>query len=161
MAKTIPNFGQIVMASRQGWKWSPEIRLFVRIKSVAGLHKVEIQPSTFKPDPAPFSVDLDWQAQEGALSMIPALNKYMGRTKPCMFYMNDDGEEMTNVVWGEIPAGEYRAGQIIPIETKPFVIEDSKPKPVIHTDIDLGKDPLPPSSPETGEEEIPAALTGE
>ena len=94
MAKTVPCFGQIVMATRRGWKWSAELRIFVRIKSSPGMHQVEIEPPTFKPDPSPAGADIDWQTQDGVLGMVPALNKYMGRTQPCKFFIDDDGLEI-------------------------------------------------------------------
>ena len=100
MAKTLPNFGQIAVAARLGWKWVEELRLFVRITindwrvNGGALHKVEIQPPTFKPDPNedPFD-DGHWRAQEGIIYKVPALNKYMGRQKPCILYIDDDGLE--------------------------------------------------------------------
>ena len=78
MAKTVPNFGQIVMAARNGWKWAQEWRLFIRITSTPGCHKVELQPPTFKPEivPGGFTDRADWQMQEGVLNMLPALPLY-------------------------------------------------------------------------------------
>jgi hypothetical protein len=95
MAKTLPNFGQIAVAARLGWKWAEELRLFVRISPNKGNYKVEIQPPTFKPDPAedPYHGG-HWRAQEGIIYKVPALNKYMGRQKPCIFYIDDDGMEV-------------------------------------------------------------------
>jgi hypothetical protein len=117
MAKTVPNFGQIAMAARRGWKWVDQLRLFVRITVTMGFHKVEIQTPTFKPEVSPPMTNMgpDWQMQEGIIAMIPALNKYMGRQQPHVFFIDDDGLEVaeSKITSAPIPAGQYDAGQII------------------------------------------------
>jgi hypothetical protein len=95
MAKTVPNFGQIVMAARNRYKWVSDLRLFVKIVTpVPGVHKVNIEPPTFKP---PFSTEkggIDWQSQEGVVNLLPALQRYLGRNQPHEFYIDDDGIEI-------------------------------------------------------------------
>jgi hypothetical protein len=117
MAKTVPNFGQIAMAARRGWKWADQFRLFVRITVTMGFHRVEIQPPTFKPEVFPPLTNMgpDWQMQEGILNMIPALDKYMGRQQPHVFFIDDDGLEIpeSKIASRPIPAGQYSAGQTI------------------------------------------------
>jgi len=95
MAKTVPNFGQIVMAARNRYKWISDLRLFVKIVTpVPGVHQVNIEPPTYKP---PFSYEkggIDWQSQEGVVSLLPALQRYLGRNQPHEFYIDDDGCEI-------------------------------------------------------------------
>lgn len=127
MAKSVPNFGQIAQAAKYGWKWMPELRLFVRITVGNGMHQVEIQPLTFKldPDQGPVTM-IDWRVQEGVVDLLPALTKYLGRSKPHTFYVNDDGMEVTPVI-GNIPAGNYERGQEISVEISSEVSSPSEP----------------------------------
>jgi|GEM_PF-4091575 hypothetical protein len=149
MAKTIPNFGQIAMASRQGWKWASELRLFVRITVAPGAHRVEIQPPTFIPDTVPPMRQVhawgEWQVQEGVLSLIPALNKYMGRQQPYVFFIDDDGLEIPEgkLVSAPIKGGTYAPGQrfqLIDGEMRP-VDEPVKPEEAPAPTAVISKDP--------------------
>ena len=130
MAKTIPNFGQIAKAARLGWKWISELRLFVRITIGYGeMHMVEIQPPTFIPDPnSPGAGTTEWRAQEGVVDLVPSLTKYINRAKHHTFYINDDGMEVTPVA-AEIPAGEYKAGQVIEVKPIAGSTSDDTPAP--------------------------------
>ena len=99
MAKTIPSFGQLYKTSLAGYKWAPELSLFVRVTSAGKFFRVELQPPTFEPDaniilseaysPAPA-----WMTQELILTYATVLNKYMGKAQPHTFYMDGDGMEL-------------------------------------------------------------------
>lgn len=118
MAKTVPNFGQIANAAKYGWKWISEMRLFVRITIGNGIHQVEIQPPTFILDSGkPQCTIIDWRMQEGVVDLLPALTKYLGRSKPHTFFVNDDGIEITPVV-ATIAPGMYERGQDIKISSE-------------------------------------------
>jgi len=41
-----------------------------------------------------------WHGQEGILGYMPVLNKYMGKSTPHTFYMDDDGLELPPEIGG-------------------------------------------------------------
>jgi hypothetical protein len=101
MPKTVPYFGQIFRNLKYGFKWCADLRLFVRITQMASespLYQIEIQPPTFDcniPIVGQLYTEYTlWHSQEGIIAMIPALNKYQSRTKPLIFYVDADGQEI-------------------------------------------------------------------
>lgn len=106
MSKTIPNFATIHAATVAGFKWAPDLHLFVRVTEAGDRFKVEIQPPTFDARKDLLMACLTdrgsvrvsnhslWHGQEGILGFMPVLNKYMGKSTPLTFYMDEDGQEV-------------------------------------------------------------------
>jgi hypothetical protein len=94
MAKTIPSFGTMMRATRNGFRWTEEYRLFVRV-SGSGPFRVEIAPPTAKVDERDSPIEyLEWWAgTDNPLSRLTALNKYMGKNVSHTFWVDEDGIE--------------------------------------------------------------------